>query len=296
MPIEGIIPILLTPFDEQERIDEDSLRREVDFVLGAGVHGVGLALGSEILKLTEPEREHLVRIVVDQVRGRVPVVVNTGAQASFTAALYSRQVEALGASAVMCLPPALASPSETRAYFQAIADAVQVPVVIQDTQTNPVPAGLIRQIADSAEHVRYAKVESPPQPLQVQRATAQAGERVTIIGGAGGTYLVEELRRGSRGSMPWPSQPEAFVRIWDAYAAGDLATARAVHARHIVPLARLAGTGIGLGHSIHKEVLRRRGVIRTALVRGPSDPLEALVARELDEVCDLLGLGAPAGR
>jgi 4-hydroxy-tetrahydrodipicolinate synthase len=294
--MHGIVPILLTPFDEQERIDEESLRSEVEFVLGAGVHGIGLALGSEILKLTEPERERLVRMVVDQVGGRVPVVVNTGSQASFTAALYSRQAQDLGASAVMCLPPALASATEIRAYFGAISAAVTVPIFIQDTQTNPVPAGLIRQIADSAEHVRYAKVESPPQALQVQRAVAQAGELVTVFGGAGGTYLVEELRRGSRGSMPWPSQPEAFVRIWDAYAAGDLATARQVHAREIVPLARLATTGIGLGHTIHKEVLRRRGVIRTAIVRAPSDPLDALTARELDEVCELLGLGSPVAR
>jgi 4-hydroxy-tetrahydrodipicolinate synthase len=47
--MRGIYPILVTPFDDQERIDEDSLRNEVDFVIDAGVHGVGLALGSEIL-------------------------------------------------------------------------------------------------------------------------------------------------------------------------------------------------------------------------------------------------------
>ena len=83
----GVFPILLTPFDEQERIDEDSLRGEVDFVIDAGVHGVGLALGSEILSLSEAERQQLIRSVVDQVSGRVPVVVNTGAQSSVTAAL-----------------------------------------------------------------------------------------------------------------------------------------------------------------------------------------------------------------
>src|SRR5690348_2485534 len=99
--MRGVFPILITPFDSHERIDEDSLRSEVDFVVGAGVHGVGLALGSEILKLTEPEREQLIRVVVDQARGRVPVVVNTGAQASFTAAVYSRQAQDLGAAAVM---------------------------------------------------------------------------------------------------------------------------------------------------------------------------------------------------
>jgi dihydrodipicolinate synthase/N-acetylneuraminate lyase len=288
--MRGIYPILVTPFDAQERIDEDSLRSEVDFVIGAGVHGIGLALGSEILKLTEPERTRLIQVVVDQVRSRVPVVVNTGAQASLTAAVYSRQAADLGAAAVMCLPPSLASATETRAYFRAISDAVGVPIVIQDTQTTPVPAGQIRQIAEESERVRYAKVESPPQPLQVQQAVRQAGERVTIFGGAGGTYLIEELRRGAVGSMPWPTQPEAFVGIWDAWQAGDLNTAREIHDREIVPLARLATTGIRLGHTIHKEILRRRGIIRRADVRAPSDPLDDLTARELDEVCDRLGL------
>jgi len=288
--MRGIFPILLTPFDERERIDDESLRSEVEFVISAGVHGVGLALGSEMLKLTEPERTQLVTIVVDQVRGRVPVVVNTGAQASFTAGRYSQEAEALGASAVMCLAPTGASASETRAYFRAISAAVQVPVVIQDTQSNPVPAGLIRQIAEESERVRFAKVESAPPPLQVQRAVQQCGDGVSIFGGAGGGYLIEELRRGSVGSMPWPSQPEAFVRIWNAWRAGDLRAAREIHTRQILPLSRLGTGGIGLGHTIHKELLRRRGVIRHAVVRQPSDPLDETTARELDEVCDELGV------
>jgi 4-hydroxy-tetrahydrodipicolinate synthase len=294
--MRGIYPILVTPFDAEERIDEDSLRAEVDFVIEAGVHGVGLALGSEILKLTEPERSQLIRITVDQVRGRVPVVVNTGAQASRTAALYSSEAEELGASAVMCLPPSLASATETRAYFAAISDAVDVPVFIQDTQTTPVPAGQIRQIAESSERVRYAKVESPPQALHVQQVVQQAGSLVTVFGGAGGTYLIEELRRGAVGTMPWPSQPHAFVQIWEAWQAGDERTAHTIHDREIVPLARMATTGIRLGHTIHKEILRRRGVIRRADVRAPSDPLDELTARELDEMCDRLGLAYAVAR
>jgi dihydrodipicolinate synthase/N-acetylneuraminate lyase len=294
--MRGVYPILLTPFDAQERIDDDGLRSEVDFVIQAGVHGIGLAMGSEILKLTEPERDQLISVVVSHVRGRVPVVVNTGAQASFTAALYSRQAEDLGASAVMCVPPSLASATETRAYFKAISDAVSVPVFIQDTQTTPVSAAQIRHIADESEHVRYAKVESPPQPLQVQQAVRLAGPLVTIFGGAGGAYLIEELRRGAVGTMPWPTQPEAFVQIWDAWQAGDARTAQAIHEREIAPLAHISTTGVRLGHTIHKELLRRRGIIRNALVRSPSDPLDELTARELDEVCDRLGVAYAVAR
>ena len=290
--MRGVFPILVTPFDERERVDEDSLRSLVDFNIGAGVHGLGIALGSEIQKLTEPEREQVIRIVVDQTRGRVPVVVNTGAQANLTAVLYSRQAVDLGAAAVMCLPPAPpVSVSEMRAYFKAISDAVSVPVFIQDTQTTPVPAALIRRIADDNEQVRYAKVESPPQPTQVQAAVQASGGLVTVFGGAGGTYLLEELRRGSVGTMPWPSQPEAFVRIWDVWQAGDERQAAELHEREIAPLAKLATAGIRLGHTLHKELLRRRGVIRSSLVRAPSDALDEITRRELDAVCDRLGIG-----
>jgi dihydrodipicolinate synthase/N-acetylneuraminate lyase len=292
--MRGIVPILLTPFDEQERIDEESLRSEVDFLIAAGVHGVGIALGSEIQKLTDAEREAVIRIVVGQVRKRVPVVVNTGAQASFTAALYSRQAEDLGADAVMCLPPSQSSASEVRAYFRSISDAVSVPIFIQDQQTAPVAAGLIRDIADAAPMVKYAKVESPPQALNVQRAVELAGDEVQIFGGAGGTFFVEELRRGSVGTMPWPSQPHAFVQIWDAWQSGKQQLAREIHAHEIVPLARLANTGLRTGHTIHKELLRRSGVIRCAVVRGPSDPLDEVTARELDEICDQLELPSAA--
>ena len=139
--MRGIFPILLTPFDDDGRIDEDSLKSEVEFNLAAGVHGLGLALGSEFLKMTEEERQHVTRLVVEQVRGRVPVVVNTGAQSNVVAALYSKQAEELGASAVMCMPPSMGvSGAEMRSYFRAISDAVRVPVWIQDTTYVTVPA------------------------------------------------------------------------------------------------------------------------------------------------------------
>ena len=68
--MQGVFPILVTPFDEESRIDEDSLRRLIEFNLDAGVDGLGVALGSEVYKLTEAERGQVTRIVVDQVAGR----------------------------------------------------------------------------------------------------------------------------------------------------------------------------------------------------------------------------------
>ena len=216
--MRGVFPILVTPFDEQSRIDEDSLRSLVEFNLGAGVHGLGVAIGSEIFKLSEAEREHVTRIVVDQVRGRVPVVINTGATGTDLAVLYSQAAERNGADALMIAPPSFlpAGPEEVLDYYLAISDAVGIPIFIQDMTGAPVGPGLARRIAEECRWVRYIKVESLPVTTRVADAVAIAGDRLVVFGGAGGSYFIEELRRGSVGTMPFCSQPEAFVPGWDA--------------------------------------------------------------------------------
>ncbi len=101
----GVVPILLTPFDEDGELDEASLRNEVDFAIDAGVHGLGIALGSEVFTFTEAERDRVTSIVVEQTRDRVPVVVNTGAISTNLAVHYSRRAYELGAAGLMCTPP-----------------------------------------------------------------------------------------------------------------------------------------------------------------------------------------------
>jgi 4-hydroxy-tetrahydrodipicolinate synthase len=291
--MSGVYPILVTPFDERGRIDDDSVGRLIEYNLDAGVHGLGIAMGSEILKLTEAERDHLTRLVVGQVRGRVPVVVNTGGPATDVAVSYSRRAQDLGADALMCQPPTLSppTPTETRSYFKAISDAVSIPIFIQDIATAHVPAGLAKQIAEESPNVRYTKVESQPPAQMVGENIRVAGHALTVFGGAGASYLIEELRRGSRGTMPWPSTPRELVEIWDRVQAGDLARAVEVFYRVLVPINRLSAGGMRSALQIQKEILRRKGVLTTSLVRAPADPLDPDTAADLDDLCARLGLG-----
>jgi 4-hydroxy-tetrahydrodipicolinate synthase len=287
--MRGVYPILLTPFDERSSIDEESLRRLVEFNIEAGVHGLGVALGSEVFKLSEAERVQVTRMVVDQARGRVPIVINTGAPGTDLAVLYSRTAEENGADALMVLPPSFvpAGPTEVREYFRAISDAVSIPIFLQDTATSPIPAGLARQIAQESEHARYIKVESLPPAAKVAEAVAQAGDVLTVFGGAGGGYFIEEMRRGSVGTMPFCSQPEAFVEVWNRFQAGDEAGARAVFDRTIAPINRIAAQVTGAYYHVNKELLRQRGIFRTAIVRHPAGPpLDDVTRRELQEVID----------
>ena len=286
--MQGVFPILVTPFSEDSQVDEDSLRSLVEFNLKAGVHGLGVALGSEVFKLSEAERDLVTRIVVDQVAERVPVVINTGAAATDLAVLYSKAAEANGADALMIMPPAFlpVGPAEVLEYYRAISDAVRIPIFIQDTSSAPVSAGLARQIAEQCEQVRYIKVETLPVTVKVAELVSAAGGVLTVFGGAGGNYFIEEMRRGSVGTMPSCSQPEAFVGVWNLYRDGDERAAREMLDRTIVPMNRLAGQEMGAFYHVHKEILRQRGAIRSAKVRGPAVPLDDLTRRELQQIID----------
>jgi 4-hydroxy-tetrahydrodipicolinate synthase len=286
--MRGVFPILVTPFDEASRIDEASLRSLVDFNLDAGVHGLGVALGSEIFKLSEAERDEVTRIVVDQVNGRAPVVINTGAAGTDLAVHYSRRAENLGADALMVMPPSFlpVTADEVCAYFRTISDAVNIPIFIQDTSNVPVSAGLAQQIVAECRWVQYIKVESLPTVVKVADMARQAGDAMTIFGGAGGNYFIEEMRRGSQGTMPGCSQPQSFVKVWDYFQAGDEEAARIVFEREIVPVNRLAGISFAAFYHVHKEILRHHGVIYTAKVRDPGSPLDEVTRRELQYVID----------
>lgn len=288
--MKGVFPILVMPFDERSRVDEESLRSLVEFQIKMGVHGLGVALGSEVFKLSEAERVQVTRIVVDQAKGRVPVVINTGANGTDLAVLYSKMAEENGADALMVMPPSFmpVSGSETREYFKAISDAVKIPIFIQDTSSTHVSGALAKQIALESENVRYIKVESLPTPVMVADAKAQAGDLLTIHGGAGGNYFIEEMRRGSVGTMPSCSQPEAFVQVWDLFWAGKEKEAEEVFYRRILPVNRLQAGGMGVFYHVNKEILRQRGVIRTAVVRGPVAPLDEMTRKEMQRVIDEL--------
>lgn len=286
--MRGVYPILVTPFDEQDRVDVDSLQNLVTFLLDAGVHGIGIALGSEVLRLTEAERALVTRTVADRVGGRVPVVVNTSGAATAQALHYSRLAKENGADALMLTAPSFMPAGEagTRRYFHTVAEAMSLPVFIQDVGGQHVPAELSRRMAEDSAWIRYIKVESSPTVLMVGEAVEKAGEMLTVFGGAGGDFFIEELRRGSQGTMPGCSTPHAFVEVWNHFQAGDETAARQVFYSRILPVNRLCSQGWGAFFHVHKELLRARGVIESARVRDPVVPLDAVTQQELQAWVD----------
>ena len=172
----GIFAILVTPFDERERIDEQSLRRLVDYNIEAGVHGLGISYPGEIDKMTEGERGEVVTIVSEQADGRAPVVVNVSAPGTRLACAYAQESRRLGASAVMAMPPqpGLAA-SAVRIFYRAVAQAADLPIFLQSSGDRAIPAPLMRELAEEIGQVRFAKVDADPPVERVEAAVARGG-------------------------------------------------------------------------------------------------------------------------
>ncbi|MDB5538887.1 MAG: hypothetical protein JWQ89_614 [Devosia sp.] len=284
--IEGVVPILVTPFFEDGRIDEESLASLIDFNIAAGVHALGVALGSEVFKFTETERLQMIRCVVKSVNGRVPVIINTGATGTDLGVHYARMAADAGADALMVMPPTFfpVGADEILDYYKAVSKAVGIPLILQDIPQAPISPGLALKIADQCENVEYIKVETLPVTQKVADMAAAVKGRLTIFGGAGGAYFIEELRRGARGTMPFCSQPREFVDVWDLFNKGDIAGARKVFDASFVGINRVSGQGGDLFYHVHKQLLVRRGVIRSAFVRSPTVRIDPLTQREIDEM------------
>lgn len=284
--ITGIVPILLTPFRADMSIDYASLRREVDKTLATGVHGIGIAIGSEIFKLTQRERREMLRAVVDQVEGRVPVIMNTSAPGTAPAVELATEAAEAGASRLMIWPPDFFAlgPDAVIEHLLRIAEAARLPIILQDVPQAPISPALALRIAQAVPQVDTIKVETNPTVAQVGAMVAAVGDKLTVLGGAGGGTLVEEHRRGARGTMPFASQAAEFMQVWQALEAGDETLAATLIETEILPVSRLGFQSGDMFYHVHKALLCQAGVFRHARVRPPTSEPDATTRAELAQL------------
>jgi 4-hydroxy-tetrahydrodipicolinate synthase len=289
MPFEGVYSILPTAFTDAGEIDAPSQRSVVDLFIDKGANGLtALGVTGEVARLEEHERAMVLELVVKQAAGRVPIVAGTSADGTRTCIAYSKQARALGAAAVMVSPPRMPKLNSNAvvAHYKALAESVDLPIVVQDyppiTGFAMEPA-LLARIAREIPAARTIKLEDPPTPFKTARILeAASGTPVQIFGGLGGVFLLEELISGATGAMTGFAFPEILVRIMRHWNAGEHDAAADVFYR-AVPLMRFEFQD-GIGMAIRKEVLRRRGVLASAATRAPAGGLDAPTRQALDRV------------
>ena len=292
--LHGVCTIALTPFTDEGELDEESIASLSEFYVKSGVHGVTiLGIMGEAHKLSDAERRAVTQRYVSAVGGRVPVVVGCSAVATKVVIERAREAEEAGAAAVMVAPPNNQRNLDlVFEHYRRVAEAVSVPVVVQDEPVNTgvvMPAPFIARLVDEIAGCRYVKLEEAPTTIKISALLKSMETEAGIFGGLGGMYFYEELRRGASGIMTGFAYPHVLVETYRLFVEGERREAQEYFFRYL-PLIRFeAQLGVG-GVGIRKEILKLRGVITSSHVRFPAPTLDDETLRELEDLVEVLGL------
>jgi 4-hydroxy-tetrahydrodipicolinate synthase len=289
-PLAGVFPVLPTPFREDLRADVGDLAKLVEFVVDAGVDGIVYpGVASEYDTLAFDERKLLVDEVARVAAGRVALVVGVSSPEAAVAAALARHAAELGASAVMAMAPAQCREDEAlEAFFREVAGA-GLPVILQNASP-PLGAALpptrVAALVRTVPGIAYVKEEVLPcgQRISALLALHPSG-LLGVFGGAGGRYITDELARGACGTMPAAELADVHVEQFARHRAGDSAGVRTLFNR-MLPLLNFQAV---FRMAMTKEVLRRRGVIRSTHVRAAGPALDDGDRRELDALLAEIG-------
>lgn len=286
-PYTGIFPIVPTPFTEDGSLDLDGQRRVIDCMIDQGVDGLCiLANYSEQFLLSDAERETLQTVCLEHVAGRTMVIATCSHFSTRIAVERCKRAEAQGAAMVMMMPPyhgALLRAADEGVYehFAALADAIDIPIMIQDAPLSGVtlPVPLLARIARELPTVSYFKIETPGTAGKLRALIAAAGEHIDgPFDGEEGITLLADLDAGATGTMTSALACEKIRPIVMDHLAGDRAAAEAGYNR-MLPLINLENRQCGLKGC--KTVMMEGGVIKSDRVRHPLIPLDAPARAEL---------------
>lgn len=221
----GVFPYLVSPIAPDGAVLEGELRRLVDHLIESGVHGL-TPLGStgEFAYLDAAQRRRIVEVVVDQARGRVPVVAGVAATTTADAVRQAKEYAAIGADGILAILEAYFPLSEAAvvAYFTAIADATDKPVVLY-TNPNFQRSDLTLPAID--------KLSQHPRIVGIKDASTNTGRLLSILNRTGGRLEVfaasahittAVMMIGGKGWMAGPACaiPRESVRLYDLCRAG----------------------------------------------------------------------------
>jgi 4-hydroxy-tetrahydrodipicolinate synthase len=292
----GIFPILPTTFSAGGDLDPASQRRALDFLIDVGAHGICvLANFSEQFSLTDTERDSILDLAMDQVAGRVPVIVTTSHYGARVAAERSRRAQAAGASMVMLMAPyhgatLRVSEAGIREFFSEVADAIDIPILIQDAPMagTPLPVEFLADLAREIPGVSYFKLESGAVAQKLRRLIELAGDAVVgPFDGEESITLLADLAAGATGTMPGGTTVDALRETWDLWQAGREVDATVAYER-VLPLIVYENKLCGLMAT--KVLMAEGGIIASEAPRAPYPSLTPEVRTGLVEMARRLDL------
>lgn len=293
----GVVPIIPTPFTCSEEIDEDALKRLVDFAIKNRIQAACLpAYASEFYKLTDKEKLRVVKIAVEHAAGRMQVVAQSNHPSLKVAIELAQANVDAGANVISLAVPRIFNLPEAdlkeylSGFLQSIPDT---PVLIQDF--NPggasISAAFIEQLIKEHENFKYLKLEEPLCAPKFENIKRRTNGKVGLFGGWGGLYMLELIPIGINGIMPGLAVSDILQKVFVLRRNGDHAKAFNLF-ENVMPQIFFSLQNMELFHYAEKELLKARGIIDNSVARQATytpDASTAAYIRELNErILDLV--------
>lgn len=287
----GLFIVAQTPFTDDGTLDLESVDTLCDFYLAHGAAGLTvLGVAGEAAKLSMEESIATVRRYVARAQGK-PVIAGVSNPSVAQLATLTTEVVAAGAYGVMIAPATgLKTEEEILNYFGAAFSRIgNVPTVLQDF---PFSTGVWMSVPTMARlierhpQIRAIKEEDIPSAAKISRLRAALPRHVPILTGNNGVYLLQELAHGIEGPMAGFSYPEMLSGVHKLHVAGKVQEAHDLFDTYL-PLLNFENQS-QWGVAVRKEVLKRRGAIRSAAMRAPGPVLTAADLADIDLLVDRL--------
>jgi 4-hydroxy-tetrahydrodipicolinate synthase len=227
--VKGIIPPIITPINEDETLDEGALREQVNFMISGGINGI-LAFGSngEFYMLEEEEMPGILNIIIDEVKGRIPVFMGIGAIRTSKCVRLAKLGVKLGALGVSVLQPMFLKPTEDELYehFRTIAEAVpEVPVLLYNNPGRtgyPIPQIVVEKLAHSVPNIVGMKDSSGDITETMEYIRRNRDVNFKVFAGKD-TLIYPSLEVGAVGAVCTTANyvPELVCSIYQKFVEGN---------------------------------------------------------------------------
>ncbi len=284
--VDGIVPIIPTPFFPDGKPDWESLQRLVEFAHAAGACAICLpAYASEYYKLTEDERREAIARAVEYAGSRIPVIAQVNSAVPHTVIDAAATAAENGAVAICTAVPRVMPLREDDLFrfFARILESVQLPFLIQDFNPSGVTlsARCVANLNSAFPHFRYIKLEEPMMATRVSEIADATDGRVGVLEGWGGMYMLELVRAGIAGVMPGLAVSDLLALSFRQARAQDFNSAYETF-MHVCPQIVYSLQSMELFHHAEKRLLQARGILQNAFVRQANIQLAEDEVRHID--------------
>lgn len=227
---QGIITPILTPLTQEEKFNEQEMRNQVNRLIAAGVSGIfALGTNGEFYAFTQEEKMEIIKVVVDEVKGRVPVYAGTGCVTTQETIELSKKAQELGVDALSVISPYFVGVSQDDLYrhFSSVAEAVDLPIILYNIPArtgNNIDYTTVKKLA-KYENIIGIK-DSSGNFDNTLKYIENTDPRLQVLAGSD-SLILWTLQAGGTGAISGCSNvfPELMVSIYKLWAEGKFAEA-----------------------------------------------------------------------